>query len=113
MFLTGLLLSAALAQAEPRVDPITFDLRCLLLSAGLRESDNAEARSSGEKAALFFFGRVDSRVPQAQLEARLVREAQALQGLDRGAALRACGTFMQERGQLLSEIGGRLEARGQ
>lgn len=113
MFLTGLLLSAAVAQAEPRVDPVTFDLRCLIVAAQLRENPDPEIARNGEMAGLFFFGRVDARVPEAQLEARLMREVEALQRLNAQTMLRDCGEFMSARGQLLVEIGGRLEARGQ
>ena len=112
MVLAALLLST-LAQAEPPPDPLTFDLRCLIVSANLRQSQDANVRAAASGATLFFFGRVDARLSDAELERRLTQEAAAVSAGDRGELTRACGAFMQARGQALIEVGQRMTAREQ
>ena len=107
------LLVATLAQAEPSPDPLTFDLRCLIVSASLRESQEANVRAAAAGATLFFFGRVDARLPEAELEQRLTAETAAVLAGDRGQMMRACGAFMQARGQAMMAIGQRMTARAQ
>ena len=112
MILAALLLST-LAQAEPQPDPLTFDLRCMIVAGSLRESPDANLRAAAAGASLFFFGRVDARLPEAELEQRLTAEAAAVLAGDRGQMMRACGAFMQARGQAMMAIGQRMTARAQ
>jgi hypothetical protein len=110
MLLAALLLSAAVQDA-PRADPVAFDLRCLIIASQLRSSGDSQTSALGMAAGLFFFGRVDARLAEAEIEARMDEEARALANVDRQTAIRACGTFMSERGRALTAIGQRLEAR--
>jgi hypothetical protein len=114
MFVTTVLALAALAQPQtPSVDPRAFDLRCLIRASQLRERTEGEMQVNAQMMAIFYFGRVDARIPEDEIEARLLREAIALEERDEGTDLTACGTFMAERGRLLSDIGEGLEAQGQ
>jgi hypothetical protein len=110
MILAALLLST-LAQAEPPPDPLTFDLRCMVVASILRESQEPGVRAAGTGAALFFFGRVDARLSDAELERRLAAEAATIRPEDHGQMMRACGAFMQARGQALIAVGQRIAAR--
>jgi hypothetical protein len=111
MILAALLLST-LAQAEQPPDPLTFDLRCMIVAASLRESQDANTRAAASGASLFFFGRVDSRLTEAELERRLTEESAAVLAGNRAEIMRACGAFMQVRGQAMIAIGQRMMARG-
>jgi hypothetical protein len=109
MVLAALLLSALQPGTQP--DPLTFDLHCMIAASSMRESQDPSARANGTAAALFFFGRVDARLSEAELERRLVAESAAILAEDRGQLMRACGAFMSARGQALIGIGQRISAR--
>jgi hypothetical protein len=106
------LLLGSLAQAVPALDPEAFDLRCFIASSQLQlRATDAEMRANATAAGIFFLGRVDAKIPAAELEERLFRTGVALQGADLRPLWRSCGAFMQERGRVMSEIGARITAR--
>ena len=107
------LLLGSLAQAVPAVDPETFDLQCFIASSQLQQTAAGDVRATATAAAMFFLGRVDAKIPSAELEERLFREGMALQGRDLRPLWQGCGAFMQERGRAISEIGARITAREQ
>ena len=108
--LAALLLGASTPSAAAQ-DSESFDLRCLILTAQLRQSEDATVRQAGEGASYFFFGRVDARVPESELEDRMWQESQAMLHEDLQAILQACGNLMQERGRMLIDVGNRIQAR--
>lgn len=112
MMLAALFLSAQ-APSGPPTDPLAFDLHCMIATASLRDSPDPTIRANGTAAALFFFGRVDARLSEAELERRIVAETPPVQHEDRVQLMHACGQFMSERGQVLVGIGQRISAREQ
>ena len=110
MILAALFVST-FAQSSPQPDPLTFDLRCMIAASNLRESTDATARASGTAAALFYFGRIDARLTEAELERRLAAEAAIIPTENRSQLMRDCGAFMSARGQALIRIGQRISAR--
>lgn len=111
--LAAALLLSALAQADRTADTTRFDLRCMVVTAMMRDHPDAQIRAAAASASIFFFARLDARIGERELEARLVEEAAAVDGMDRQDLARACGAFMTERGQALTAIGDRITARTQ
>lgn len=108
------LLLGSLAQTVPALDPVTFDIRCFIAASQLQlRAADANVRANATAAGIFFLGRVDARLPAAEIEERVFREGMALQGADLRPLLQSCGAFMQERGRVMSEIGTRITAREQ
>ena len=70
-----------------------------------------EQRAQFTAGSLFFFRRVDDRFSEAEIEARIQRESEAIATQDRAALIRACGDFMSARGRVLTAIGTRAEQR--
>ena len=111
MMLAALLLVAT--PADRAADPVGFDVRCLITAARLMQSQDATMRTVSLGAAMFFYGRVDTELAEGEIEHRMLREAQAMRAEDAGATMRACGEFMQVRGQFLQDVGRRVDASEQ
>lgn len=110
MILASLLL-AFQAPATGSADALAFDVRCLILSSGLRENDDPNLRQAAEVMSNYFFGRVDGRAPDADLAALITAEMAAMADADPQAAIQACGRELEERGRRMVEAGARIEAR--
>ena len=106
-----LVLAAVQAATPVPSDPLAFDLRCFLVTAALRGSTDEAARAAGEQAALYYFGRIDGRMPGLDLEAALTREALQIRDEDRPALLTACGEVLTRRGRAVAEAGRRMQER--
>jgi len=109
MLFTALALSAV--QLPEQFDSATFDLRCMLVIGSMLDQVPEEQRPHFAAGSLFFFGRVDVRLSEAEIEGRVPREIEAIDAGDRAALLQACGEFMSARGRVLTTMGQRTEQR--
>ncbi|GAA4030818.1 hypothetical protein GCM10022281_07820 [Sphingomonas rosea] len=91
-----------------------FDMQCMLVTqqaaSALPDKDMA---LMAQIAAMFFMGRVDSSVTQAQLGALAEQAAGAIKGKPIGPILQSCGDFMQRRGKIFEQVGTEVEGREQ
>lgn len=92
---------------------LNFDVRCLVATGQLIQSQDQTLRRAGEVASQFYFGRIDSRVPDSAIEETIWRETRGMRAEERAQLLQACGTYMQQRGQRLTEIGNQISVREQ
>jgi hypothetical protein len=90
---------------------LSFDVRCMITFGQLSQSDDATVRSAASTASQYYFGRIDGRVADAELEAVIWRETRTMRTDEQAALVQACAAHMQRRGQRLAEIGNRISAR--
>jgi hypothetical protein len=104
----SLALAAGAARAE---DPATTtDIRCLVVSAALSQSPDADAKRAGGLGLIYFWGRLEGRGATADVAGRLGDEALKMTPDDIkaeaptcGATLTAATTALQAAGQKLGE----------
>lgn len=89
---------------------LTFDARCMVALGQLAQSTDPAIKRAGEVGSQYYFGRFDARVGDDALEEALRRETQGMRADQQGEMLRACGAFLERRGQRLTEIGDRISA---
>jgi hypothetical protein len=109
MGFTGALLLALQSAGSPGT--LGFDVRCMIALGQMAQSADGETRAAANSASQYYFGRIDSRVPDGELEATLIRETRGMPERLDPQLLQACGTFMAGRGQRLSEVGRRIGER--
>jgi|GEM_PF-6206030 len=104
----GLLL--LVAAAEPPVPRSTeADARCLVAtSAAVQHASDAQVRRASMAGMLFFLGRLEARLPAAEVERLFSEQAAARRRLDLAAELKACRGYLTERGRALEAMGDRL-----
>ena len=61
---------------------------------------------------MYYMGRLDARVPQADLKGLLFKVGTELKPDEIGPILRRCGALLQERGAAYQEIGRAMIAAG-
>lgn len=109
MGFTGALLLALQSAGSPGTT--TFDVRCMIVLGQLAQSQDQNVRSAASTASQYYFGRIDGRIADGQLEETIWRESRGLRADQREQIVQACASHMQARGQRLVEIGGRIGAR--
>jgi hypothetical protein len=109
MNVLALLLLAA--QGTPAPSGVSFDMQCMIASQLASEQLEGAEKFATTLAAMFYFGRVDSVVADAELERRLEIEAKTIGGRPLGPILEQCGEFMKSRGETMQQIGLRLEEK--
>lgn len=90
---------------------LTFDVRCMIVLGQLAQSEDQNVRTAASTASQYYFGRIDGRVADAQLEETIWRESRELRADQRQQIVQACASHMQARGQRLVEVGTRIGAR--
>ena len=90
---------------------LNFDVRCMIALGQMAETTDQETRAAASTASQYYFGRIDGRVPDGQLEAALVGETRGMPAEPSPQLLQACGTYMAARGQRLAEVGRRMGER--
>ena len=105
--------AAALLLALQTATPgtLTFDVRCMIALGQMSQSGDQTARSAASTASQYFFGRIDGRVPDAELEAAIWRETRTMREDEGMRIIPACAEYMQARGQRLVDVGNRIGAR--
>ncbi len=90
---------------------LNFDVRCMVALGQLSQSGEQAIRTAASTASQYYFGRIDGRVADAELEAAIWRETRGMRGEDQAPLIQACAAYMQARGQRLVEVGNRISAR--
>jgi hypothetical protein len=109
MSFTAALLLALQGAGAPGT--LTFDVRCMVTLGQLAQSGDENVRAAASTASQYYFGRIDGRVPDNDLEAAIWRETRQLRTDQRDQIIQACAAHMQARGQRLVEVGNRIGAR--
>jgi hypothetical protein len=88
-------------------------VRCFVSMSMLIQADDAETKNVGQMGALYFMGRLDSGMPDKDLEERIFAVGQSMEGQDVQKVIQHCGEIMQERGEAVQKIGERVAVREQ
>ena len=112
----ALILAAALAlgalpaaAAPAAADPTTTDLRCLFVSGALAQSDDPDLKNIGTLSLFYFWGRIEGRMPAAQIAPRLIAEAKTMTPDDVKAQAQVCANMSKAAIQSLSDISDALQ----
>lgn len=94
-FLALALLSAQPAAAD---GDLAHDVRCLtVLSAVAASAEDAETKNGATLLTTYFIGRIDGRMPEADLAPMVKKEVKALESADLEALIVACSNEVQAR----------------
>ena len=90
---------------------LNFDVRCMDAFGQLSQSGDQTVRAAASTASQYYFGRIDGRVADAELEEAIWRETRAMRAEEQPALVQACAAQMQRRGERLVEVGNRIGIR--
>jgi hypothetical protein len=93
-------------------DKTMADLRCLVAISEISSNMEKAAPGSSLAAAMYYFGRLDGRTPDLNIEDAVVGLANKMTRQDIGTEAIRCGGELRERGAALKSMGERLIARG-
>jgi len=102
-----LLLLAAQAATPAPIDPI----RCLLLSGVATQNSDANIAEAGKYASLYWMGRVNGVMPNANLVQQLSAAVKTMQGANLQIEAQRCGDEMKRRGEDMQQAGNALQAQ--
>ena len=104
----AVLAAIAAAPADTARD-VEADLRCMIgaTAAADRVADD-KVRQQLLGAAAFYMGRIDARMSERQIEARMVAMAPAMPSIDWQREMTACGEYLRQRGSSFQALGARL-----
>ena len=106
----ALTLGALPAAAAPKAaDPTATDLRCLVVSGVLAQSDDPELKDIGTLSLYYFWGRLEGRLPPGQIAPRLIDEAKQMTTGDVKAQAQTCAAMSKAASQSLSDISDALQ----
>jgi hypothetical protein len=102
----SLMLGVALpARAQ---DANTQDLRCLVIAIEMSGSVDEQIRASATTVGVYFLGRLDGRAPDLDVQARVAAEMMRMKPEDLDPEVNRCTALMGTRGQVISDLAGRL-----
>jgi len=99
---------AALADASE----ITDDVRCIYVGLEAAQSTDPARQESAVFVAMYFLGRLESLIPQANLEDLLIKESPAMNkpSVFEAEATR-CGLTLKDKGRMMQQLGNRMMLR--
>lgn len=107
MIIRAIATIAAIAIATPALaQSADNDVKCLLLSSAFsRMEKDAGRKQVAEVAAIYYFGRVDTRLSGAALRNQIMAQGKTLSGVNAGQQMTACAKQMQVRRQAFQALG--------
>jgi hypothetical protein len=98
----------AAAQGADEARNVT-DIRCVIVSGAIAQSDDPQTKQIGEASLLYFLGRLEGRGATSNLVARIVDQAGKMSADDMKAQVPTCGAMVTAAGQSLQDLGAALE----
>jgi hypothetical protein len=89
---------------QTRADDTADDLRCLMVSMALADSNSSAQQVSGTISSMYWLGRIDARTPGLDVEKRLADIAATMKPESAKAELARCDAILQSRGKLVSNM---------
>ena len=107
MIIRAIATIAAIAIATPALaQSADTDVKCLLLSSAFsRMEKDAGRKQVAEVAAIYYFGRVDTRLAGDALRKQILAQGKSLNGANAGQQMTACAKQMQVRRQAFQALG--------
>ena len=112
IFLAAALAFGALpgaAPAAPDNSVIETDVRCLLVSGALAQSDDPELKNIGTLSLFYFWGRLEGRGAPSDVVQRLIDDSKKLTPDDVKAQAKVCADMSKGAGQKISDISDALQ----
>jgi hypothetical protein len=112
LFLAAALAFGALPVAAPAApaDTVTAtDVRCLLVSGALSQSDDPQLKNIGTLSLFYFWGRLEGRGAPSDMAQRLIDESKKLSADDVKAQAKVCADMSKAAGQKISDISDALQ----
>ena len=82
------------------------DVKCLLLSSAFSRMEKDPGRKQvAEVAAIYYFGRVDTRLSGVPLKNQILAQGKSLNGANAGQQMTACAKQMQVRRKAFQALG--------
>ena len=100
----------AAAQPTDEARNVT-DIRCVIVSGAIAQSDDPQTKQIGEASLLYFLGRLEGRGATANLVARIVDQAGKMSADDMKAQVPTCGAMVTAAGQSLEALGAALQQK--
>jgi len=99
------LAAAAAVAASPSPGSADFDIRCMLVANQVIEKVDAPTKAKVGPLAMYYFGRVDSRLSGNELQQRVGTIARSMLGQQLKPLLTQCGEFMSQRAGAMQRTG--------
>jgi hypothetical protein len=97
------------APAAPDTSVVATDVRCLLVSGALAQSDDAELKNIGTLSLFYFWGRLEGRGAPSDIVQRLIDESKKLTPDDVKAQAKVCADMSKGAGQKISDVSDALQ----
>jgi hypothetical protein len=97
---------------SPAEDPkTTNDIRCVIVSASLSQSDDPDLQKLGTTSLLYFWGRLEGRGATTGVDARVVEEASKMTVGEMKDQAQTCAALVNAAGQGLQDLSAALKQR--
>ena len=102
----GALPAAASAQSA---DITTTDVRCVIVSGALAQSEDPQMKSIGFASLLYFWGRLEGRGAAANVAPQVIAQARTMSANDIKSQAQTCNALVTGAGQSIQELSNTLQ----
>jgi hypothetical protein len=102
--LLPLLAFSALADAAPAEDQAPI-LRCMVVTGMIANSKDPAQAQAGRVASIFWLGRLDSSLTEAEIERRINQMSATIKVADLQNDVPRCGAEMKARADMMKRVG--------
>ena len=108
LIIAGLAIAAAAPAAAQTVDQ---DVKCMLASnVFATQEKDPQRKQIAQASALYYFGRVDGRVPLPQLKDKILTVGKSFTPATLGPVMTTCARQLQDRQKALQDVGRQVAA---
>ena len=100
---------AANAQTPAAAAPTVTDVRCVIVSGALAQSDDPQMKSIGYASLLYFWGRLEGRGATDNVAALIVAQAQKMSAADLKTQAQTCNALVTGAGQSIQDMSATLQ----
>ena len=102
----GALPAAASAQSA---DITTTDVRCVIVSGALAQSEDPQMKSIGFASLLYFWGRLEGRGAADNIAPKVIAQARSMSANDIKSQAQTCNALVTGAGQSIQELSNTLQ----
>jgi len=112
----ALILAAALAigalptlASAQTTDITTTDVRCVIVSGALAQSEDPQMKSIGFASLLYFWGRLEGRGAADNIAPKVIAQARSMSADDIKSQAQTCNALVTGAGQSIQELSNTLQ----
>ena len=102
----GALPAAASAQTS---DLTTTDVRCVIVSGALAQSEDPQMKAIGFASLLYFWGRLEGRGASANIAPQVIAQARTMSADDIKSQAQTCNALVTGAGQSIQDLSNTLQ----